>query len=379
MTSAKFISLALYLSMTAGRYTVVPSVEALSSDTQPMFLFTRSLVVEMFIAAPARALQYICRTSWTFSSSTELERVSRAASADLDSSLKNARPPSRFCWRMPIPVSNQAAIWLSLMRLSTVGLVRRRAIAASGDNGASCSARSRRYPWVPPLAFPRALEPSARKEERLGNPALARRSARRRNRPCWSSCTLARTLGIPSKQARTSRQLVSTKAIPIPMRARPSSPSLGSTSCPISRHSVARSEDFWARATTKAANRSNSWKGRRSIRPGVASKNLAERALDFQVPAYRLLPRFAHSLIRRPRMCPILWGLARKKAAANVGESLHKALPHRAHSLSSTAERCWHTLGLVRKYSEAASQARIGCSAMVSPFCAQAIRSPSPS
>ena len=77
-----------YLSTDAGRYTVVPSVAAWPSETQPMFLASRSSVTAISISEPARPRQYIRNTSLNRSNSTDDDRLSSIASEVVDSTLK---------------------------------------------------------------------------------------------------------------------------------------------------------------------------------------------------------------------------------------------------------------------------------------------------
>ncbi len=93
------------------------------------------------------------------------------------------------------------------------------------------------------------------------------------------------------------------------------------TPLPKFRHSPDTSYDLWDRASIREAKTSTSQKGRVCTSSGLTSKKRAARVLDFQVPLYRLRPKPAQRGMYWGRRLVTTPGLARKYAAANVGDS----------------------------------------------------------
>ena len=122
---------------------MVPSVEAESSSTQPMFLRTNSLVVKISTPNPDSARQYSRIMPLTRSSSRLEERVSSRDWEVLDSTLKNAIPLSGLSFNSPTPCWNQVSNWLTVIRLSTSLKLLKKGGTASGEIASKVSHRSR--------------------------------------------------------------------------------------------------------------------------------------------------------------------------------------------------------------------------------------------
>ena len=72
---------------------------------------------------------------------------------------------------------------------------------------------------------------------------------------------------------------------------------IGKSFVPNAMHSVANSYDRLETSSRNLTNLSNSENVRLCKSGGLDSKNLHDNVLDFQVPLYRLLPKFAHRSI----------------------------------------------------------------------------------
>ena len=121
---------------------MVPSVDAESSSTQPMFRETNSWVSKISRPVPAKARQYKRKMPFTRSSSRLDDRVSSIASEVLDSILKKAIPLSGFSWSRCAPCWNQVSNWLTVMRLRTSSRLFRKDGTASGVITTRASQRS---------------------------------------------------------------------------------------------------------------------------------------------------------------------------------------------------------------------------------------------
>ena len=220
---------------------MVPSVEAESSSTQPMFFLTNSWVSRTSIDEPDKALQYSRMIPFTRSSSRLDDKVSSIATEVLDSILKKAMPLSGLSLSRSMPRWNQESNWLMVMRSSTLLRLLRKGGTASGETASKVSQRSRIYPWEPAGTLLKDWVPSAKKRDVSRRPTFANRSPSLRKRPVWFSSTCCSALGTNSKQVLISRQLPSIKARAMERKASRSRPIAGKTSRPNTRHSPATS------------------------------------------------------------------------------------------------------------------------------------------
>ena len=72
---------------------------------------------------------------------------------------------------------------------------------------------------------------------------------------------------------------------------------------------------------------------------GEISKNLHASAVDFHVPLESDLPSSLHPATCRGRRCGSVPELARKYAAAIVGDAWHSSAPYRDHGMKLAKER----------------------------------------
>ena len=128
-------------SISAGRYSVAPSIVAWLPDTHPMPLSTSSCAGAISMSFPASAREYSPTTSRTRLNSTPAESLSSSSSAYDDSMRKKASPLSRFSPSSRAPSPNHVSNCGADTRLSTAGTIAKNGGTAGGATVISRSPR----------------------------------------------------------------------------------------------------------------------------------------------------------------------------------------------------------------------------------------------